>query len=82
MSFYPPGGLWVNSGQECEEIVGDIGARGHVNWSSDREIILCDGCCRRQSKVVFETEGWRGIPINRKRGMRIITAQRKNPLLS
>lgn len=24
MSFYPPGGLWVNFGQECEEIVEDI----------------------------------------------------------
>lgn len=43
MSLYPPGGLWVNSGPECEEIVGDIGARGQVNWGSDLEIILCDG---------------------------------------
>lgn len=25
MSLHPPGGLWVNSGQECEEIVGGHG---------------------------------------------------------
>lgn len=25
MSFSPPAGLWVNAGQECEEIVRDIG---------------------------------------------------------
>lgn len=24
MSLYPPGGLWVNFGQECEEIEGNI----------------------------------------------------------
>lgn len=41
---------WVNLGQECEEIVGDTGARAHVNWGSDREIILCDGCCWRRCR--------------------------------
>lgn len=57
MSPYPRDGLWVNFGQECEEIVGDIGARAHVNWGSDREIILCDGCCWTPCKVVFGIEG-------------------------
>lgn len=51
MSFYLSGRLWINFGQECEEIVGDIEAHGHVNWSSDREIISCDGCCWRRCKV-------------------------------
>lgn len=77
MSFYLPGGLWVNFGLECEEIVGDIRARGHVNWSSDREIISCDRCCRSQCKVVFGIEGWRDVPINCKRGMRIIITQHR-----